>query len=45
MYAVSSDFDGAKIRQRMSIRIHKAIVGMLLSARVPFERDVQMLRR
>ena len=42
MYAVSSDFDGAKIRQRMSMRVNKAIVSLLLSAPTPFERDVQV---
>ena len=42
MYAVSSDFDGQKIRRQMSARITKAIVGMLLSAREPYGRDVQL---
>jgi AcrR family transcriptional regulator len=42
MYAVSSDFDGAKLRRQMSTRISKAIIGMLLSAREPYARDVQL---
>jgi AcrR family transcriptional regulator len=42
MYAVSSDFDGAKIRRQMSGRIQKAITSMLLSAQEPYGRDVEL---
>ena len=43
LYSVSSDVDGAKIAQRMAVRSHKAIVGMLATAREPLTRDPQLI--
>lgn len=41
LYAVSSDLDGAKIMQQISVRSDKAIVRMLASASDPLTVDPQ----
>ena len=43
LYSVSSDVDGAKIVQQMSVRIHKAIVQALATAREPLTTDPQLV--
>jgi AcrR family transcriptional regulator len=43
LYSVSSDVDGAKIVQQMSVRIHKAIVQVLATAREPLTTDPQLV--
>ncbi|WP_180538592.1 TetR/AcrR family transcriptional regulator [Nevskia soli] len=42
LYSVSSDVDGAKIVQRMSERMHRAIVAMLATSREPLKADPQV---
>jgi AcrR family transcriptional regulator len=42
-YAVSSDVDGAKIVQRVRVRVNRAIVGVLASAREPLRKDPQVV--
>jgi AcrR family transcriptional regulator len=39
LYSVSSDVDGAKIVQRMSERMHRALVAMLGTSREPLRTD------
>ena len=43
LYSVSSDVDGVKIAQRTGVRVHKAIVEMLETAREPLTKDVQLV--
>ena len=43
LYSVSSDVDGAKILQQIGVRINKAIVEMLASAREPLRKDPQIV--
>jgi AcrR family transcriptional regulator len=43
LYAVSSDVDGARIVQQMSVRTHKAIVQVLATAREPLTTDPQLV--
>jgi AcrR family transcriptional regulator len=43
LYSVSSDVDGAKIVQQMTIRSNKALVGMLETAREPLTRDPHLV--
>jgi AcrR family transcriptional regulator len=43
LYSVSSDVDGAKIVQQMGVRVSKAIVEMLASAREPLAKDPQIV--
>jgi AcrR family transcriptional regulator len=43
LYSVSSDVDGARIVQQMSIRSNKAIVAMLATAREPITKDPQIV--
>ena len=43
LYSVSSDVDGAKIAQQMSIRSNKAIIEMLATTREPLTKDVQLV--
>jgi hypothetical protein len=43
MYSVSSDVDGAKIVQEMSVRFNKAIVAMLRTASEPLTADPQLV--
>jgi AcrR family transcriptional regulator len=42
-YAVSSDVDGAKIVQRVRVRVNRAIVGVLASARESLRKDPQIV--
>jgi AcrR family transcriptional regulator len=42
-YAVSSDVDGAKIVQQVRVRVNRAIVGVLASAREPLRKDPQVV--
>jgi AcrR family transcriptional regulator len=43
LYAVSADVDGARIAREMGLRSHKAIIGMLASAREPMTKDPQLV--
>jgi AcrR family transcriptional regulator len=43
LYSVSSDVDGAKIVQQIGVRINKAIVEMLASAREPLTKDPELV--
>jgi AcrR family transcriptional regulator len=43
LYSVSSDVDGAKIVQQMSVRSNKAIVAMLTTASEPLMIDPQLV--
>ena len=43
LYSVSSDVDGARIVQQMGVRINKAIVQMLATAREPLTTDPQLV--
>ncbi len=43
MYAVSSDVDGTKIVQQMSLRINKAVVRLLTSSSEPIAGDPQLV--
>ncbi len=43
LYAVSSDVDGARIVKQISIRINKALVEMLASAREPISKDLSLV--
>ena len=43
LYAVSSDVDGARIVKQISIRINKALVEMLASAREPISKDLSIV--
>jgi AcrR family transcriptional regulator len=43
LYSVSSDVDGAKIVQQIGVRVSKAIVEMLASAREPLAKDPQVI--
>ena len=43
LYSVSSDVDGAKIVRQIGVRVNKAIVEMLASAREPLTKDPQLL--
>ena len=42
-YAVSSDVDGAKIVQRVRVRVNRAVVGVLASAREPLRKDPEIV--
>jgi AcrR family transcriptional regulator len=42
-YSVSSDVDGAKIVQQVRVRVNRAIVGVLASAREPLRKDPQVV--
>jgi AcrR family transcriptional regulator len=43
LYSVSSDVDGARIVQQMSVRTHKSIVQLLGTAREPLTTDPQLV--
>lgn len=43
LYSVSSDVDGAKIVQQMSLQANKAIVRLLMSAREPLSTDPHLV--
>jgi AcrR family transcriptional regulator len=43
LYSVSSDVDGARIVQEIGIRINKAIVEMLASAREPLAKEPELI--
>jgi AcrR family transcriptional regulator len=43
LYSVSSDVDGAKIVQQIGVRMNKAVVEMLGSARQPLTKDPQIV--
>ena len=43
LYSVSSDVDGARIVQQIGVRINKAIVEMLASAREPLAKDPDVI--
>lgn len=43
LYSISSDVDGAKIVQQMSVRCNKAIVGMLTTASDPLSKDPHLV--
>jgi AcrR family transcriptional regulator len=43
LYSVSSDVDGARIVQQMSVRTHKSIVQLLANAREPLTTDPQLV--
>jgi AcrR family transcriptional regulator len=43
LYAVSSDVDGAKIAQRIGLRVNKAIVEMLMTAREPLIKEPELV--
>jgi hypothetical protein len=43
LYSVSSDVDGARIVQQIGVRINKAIVEMLGSAREPLAKDPEVI--
>jgi AcrR family transcriptional regulator len=43
LYSVSSDVDGAKIVKQIGVRVNKAIVEMLASAREPLAKDLQLI--
>lgn len=43
LYSVSSDVDGARIAKEMGVRINKAIVRMLETARDPLATDPQLV--
>jgi hypothetical protein len=43
LYSVSSDVDGAKIVEQIGVRINKATVEMLASAREPLTKDPQLV--
>jgi hypothetical protein len=43
LFAVSSDVDGAAMAQRVRVRINKAIVGLLASAREPLNKEPQIV--
>jgi AcrR family transcriptional regulator len=43
LYSVASDVDGARIAQRMGVRINQAIVEMLTAARAPLAKDPQIV--
>ncbi len=43
LHSVSSDVDGAKIVRQIGVRVNKAIVEMLASAREPLNKDPQLV--
>ena len=43
LYSVSSDVDGAKIVQHIGVRINRAIVEMIASAREPLAKDPELV--
>lgn len=43
LYSVSSDVDGVKIVQQMGVRMNRAVVEMLVSAREPLTKDPQLV--
>lgn len=43
LYSVSSDVDGARIVQQVAVRVNKAIVEMLASAREPLAKDPEVI--
>ncbi len=43
LYSVSSDVDGARIVQQVGVRINRAVVRMLASAREPLNKDPELV--
>jgi AcrR family transcriptional regulator len=43
LYSVSSDVDGLKIAQQMSVHVHKEIVALLATAQEPLEKEPDII--